>query len=312
MPDSLVLPICVVVPVYNDEPFIAQCLGSVRDQTRPPAEIILVDNASTDGSVAAAEALALPNLRIIRNERNLGASAARKMAVSETAQPYSCFLDSDDFLSKDALQSAFPKVAGDRSTVCLFRLVRTSRDGTEFVAETKSPAGELTGTEALERTIPHWLVHSLGVYPRDLVHRCQAQLTLHGYSDDELLSRLCLSEAGKVTGCGGVYYYRANPKAYTFERVSGQIRTHIRTAALGRERLGASHPNVRAARNQISRNLAGLVARVVRGQGSARIVADLQRQASSLGIRRGPRDLPYFAMDAAVSAFAALPLKGRS
>ena len=300
MPERL--PISVVVPVYNDERYIAECLTSLRDQSCAPAEIILVDNASTDGSVSVAEALTLPNLRLIRNPKNLGATAARNIALEVAGEPFAIFLDSDDFLGKDALELAYSAITDSQCDICLLQLVKTGPDGIQILFKTDAPREPITGLDALEMTMPTWRLHTLGLYRREVIDRARAQFSNHGYSDDEFFSRLLFAEANCVTGCDGVYYYRTNPKPYTFARVAGQTETHIRSARLAEERLGTNYAGGAAARNMISRNLIGLAARAARGEGDFGEIARLRSEAGTLRSRRRPWHVQWLLADAAILA----------
>jgi glycosyltransferase involved in cell wall biosynthesis len=93
------LPISVVIPAYNAEAFLAEALESARTQTRPAAEIIVVDNGSTDASSAIAQNAAA---RVIRLERP-GVSAARNAGIRAASQPWIAFLDADDVWDPDKL-----------------------------------------------------------------------------------------------------------------------------------------------------------------------------------------------------------------
>ena len=307
MPERL--PISVIVPVFNDERFIGECLNSLRKQTIEPAEIILVDNASTDGSVRVAESLGLANLHIIRNSENLGATAARNVALDATAQPYAIFVDSDDFLSSDALESGYRALADGQCDICLLQLAKTAPDGVQILFETPAPVAPITGREALAMTMPTWRLHTLGLYRREAIDRARAHFSYHGFSDDEFFSRLLFAEARCVTGSSGTYYYRTNPKPYTFARVLGQTETHIRSARLAEERLGKSYRGGSAARNMISRNLIGLVARAARGEGDFREIARLRSEARKLKSRRKPWHAHWVLADAAT--FVAVHLAPR-
>ncbi len=300
------LPIAVIVPVYNDERYLGDCLASLRDQSRPPAEIILVDNGSTDRSVEIAEAFGLSNLRIIRNHENIGATAARNLALDATAQPFATFVDSDDFLSDEALELAHQAFADSQCDISLFRVAKTAPDGAKILFEIETPKKPLTGLEALAMTLPTWRLQTLGIYRRTVLDKARAKFSYHGFSDDEFFARLFLAEATRVTGSAGTYFYRTNPKRYSFAKVAGQTRTNIRSARLAEERLGTDYAGGGAARNMISRNLAGLAARAVRGEGSFREVAALAAEARALRSKRLLRDSHWRLFDAAVSAVAHL------
>jgi glycosyltransferase involved in cell wall biosynthesis len=299
MPDRH-LPITVIVPVYNDERYLGHALASLKAQTRPPAEILLVDNASTDRSVEVAESQRLPNLRIIRNAENLGATRARNIALDQMSQPLAMFLDSDDFLSPEALEAGYEQLTSTGAEISLFRMARTDLFGDVILFRLEPPAAPISGTDALRLTVPEWRIDARGVYSRDLLDRARTKFTPHGFSDDELLARLSLAEAATVAGNHGTYHYRDNRKIYTFAKVVGQTLTNIHSTALARDLLGASDPGARGMRNTVVRNLAGLLARAARGEGDPSHVAELHRQLQALRIGWTAGDLRFRLMNQAV------------
>ena len=94
------VPVTVVIPVYNGERFIGEALDSVRAQTMPPAEILVVDDGSTDRSGAIAEAWGATVL----HQLNQGNSAARNAAIRASSQPWIAFLDADDVWEPQKLE----------------------------------------------------------------------------------------------------------------------------------------------------------------------------------------------------------------
>lgn len=91
--------VSVIVPVYNVERYIDECLHSIRAQTYPHLEILLVEDCSSDGSLQALQPhLADPRVRLIRHERNGGLSAARNTGIEAASGEYVMFVDSDDLV----------------------------------------------------------------------------------------------------------------------------------------------------------------------------------------------------------------------
>lgn len=98
-PESLSHPrVSVVVPVYDVEDYLEQCLTSVLDQTHENLDVILVDDGSTDGSGALCDAFVQrdPRVRVVHQE-NRGLSAARNTGLSMADGNLVTFLDSDDW-----------------------------------------------------------------------------------------------------------------------------------------------------------------------------------------------------------------------
>ena len=97
--------VSVIVPVYNVEDYLEQCLESVISQTFGNIEIICVDDGSTDRSGEILEKFAEADSRIIViHKKNGGLSSARNAALSRVKGKYICFVDSDDWLESNAVK----------------------------------------------------------------------------------------------------------------------------------------------------------------------------------------------------------------
>jgi len=88
--------VSVVIPVFNRPASVRRAIESVLAQTCQDFEIVVVDDGSTDTTVAAVAALADPRITVIRHQRNRGGSAARNTGIAAGSAPYVAFLDSDD------------------------------------------------------------------------------------------------------------------------------------------------------------------------------------------------------------------------
>jgi len=100
--------ISVIIPVYNGERYIKQCLDSLINQTFQDFEIICVNDGSTDKSLAILEQYAQKDSRIkIINQKNTGVSPARNRAMPEAKGEYLSFLDCDDFFEPDMFERLY-------------------------------------------------------------------------------------------------------------------------------------------------------------------------------------------------------------
>lgn len=96
--------ISVIIPVYNVEKYLNRCVDSVLAQDYDNYEIILVDDGSTDSSGMICDELADANEKIrVIHQKNAGLSAARNTGIENAASEKLFFLDSDDYIEKDAL-----------------------------------------------------------------------------------------------------------------------------------------------------------------------------------------------------------------
>ena len=100
--------VSAIIPVYNVEEYLEQCLDSVLNQTLREVEIICINDGSTDSSLELLKKFALKDSRIkIIDKKNEGPSAARNEGIKTAAAPYILFFDADDYLEHNALEEAF-------------------------------------------------------------------------------------------------------------------------------------------------------------------------------------------------------------
>lgn len=97
--------VSVIIPVYNVERYLGECLESVINQTYKELQIIVVDDGSTDSSAKICDEYARreKNIYVIHKE-NCGVSAARNLGMRFATGKYVYFLDSDDYISLDAIE----------------------------------------------------------------------------------------------------------------------------------------------------------------------------------------------------------------
>ena len=94
----------VIVPVFNAELYLSECVDSILAQTYADLELILVDDGSTDGCPALCDGYAVQDPRVtVIHQRNAGVVTARKVGLDRAGGEYICFVDSDDTIAPDLL-----------------------------------------------------------------------------------------------------------------------------------------------------------------------------------------------------------------
>ena len=96
--------VSVILPVYNSEKHVSEAIQSVLNQSHLNLELIIVDDASTDGSLSRIREFDDPRINCIAHEKNLGAGKARNTAIELARGRYIAFIDADDIWLKDKLQ----------------------------------------------------------------------------------------------------------------------------------------------------------------------------------------------------------------
>jgi len=142
--------ISVIVPVYNVEKYLPQCVESIQNQDHRNLEILLIDDGSTDSSGAICDRYAAGDARIrVIHQKNGGAAAAKNAGLRVASGTYLSFVDSDDFLEPnvygymlkvltgaqaDAAQFAFRNVYQDRTEDQVVHMGRSVTDAKAYLA----------------------------------------------------------------------------------------------------------------------------------------------------------------------------------
>ena len=106
--------VAVVVPAFNAADYLGEALDSIAAQTRPPVEVVVIDDGSTDGTPAIAEDR---GVRCITQE-NAGPAAARNRGIKETGAPLIAFLDADDRFVPEKLDRQVAELHSTDAVAC--------------------------------------------------------------------------------------------------------------------------------------------------------------------------------------------------
>ena len=153
--------VSIILPIYNTENYLRECLDSVVAQTLREIEIICVDDGSTDNSPAILDEYArqAPRIHVI-HQPNTGAGAARNRGLAETSGEYLAFLDGDDVFFPEMLERAYDRAYQFQADVVIFQYKwRYEENG--LINESKSfgcrtellPEADVFSRKILPRTI---------------------------------------------------------------------------------------------------------------------------------------------------------------
>ena len=100
--------VSVIIPVFNVEEYLEECINSILRQTLTDIEIICINDGSTDSSPDILKKYAEQDRRItVYSQDNCGLSAARNLGMRAARGRYTYFIDSDDWLERDALRDLY-------------------------------------------------------------------------------------------------------------------------------------------------------------------------------------------------------------
>ncbi|HZP61627.1 MAG TPA: glycosyltransferase family A protein, partial [Opitutaceae bacterium] len=204
--------VSILIPCHNAAPWLAQTLDSALAQTWPHREIIMVDDGSTDGSLAIAQRYETRGVRVL-TQPNRGAAAARNRALIEARGDFLQFLDADDLISPDKITAQVALLANcpplTLATCAWGRFTddpAAARFVDHIVFRDFTPLDFLI-LAARTGAMMHpsaWLV------PRPAAERAgpwDESLTLN--DDGEYFCRVILASAGIAFSSGGRSYYRS-------------------------------------------------------------------------------------------------------
>ncbi|MDR1571202.1 MAG: glycosyltransferase [Clostridiales Family XIII bacterium] len=133
MPDAQKPFISVIIPVYNIEDYIAECVDSILCQEYDDFEIVLVDDGSTDGSGAICDAYSAAHANIVTiHKDNGGLSDARNAGISKARGSHVMFVDGDDFVEKGSFAHIVDAWKEDVSADVIFFEIKKAYPGGGF------------------------------------------------------------------------------------------------------------------------------------------------------------------------------------
>lgn len=113
----------IIIPVYNVEKYLSDCLESVINQSYEDIEVICINDGSTDNSLAILQEYEKQDKRIrVISQANKGLSAARNVGIENANGEYICFLDSDDMLEDGALQTIVQNLDSQNIEILYFNI----------------------------------------------------------------------------------------------------------------------------------------------------------------------------------------------
>ena len=141
--------ISVIVPVYNVEKYLAECVDSILAQTYHDLEVLLIDDGSTDGSGAICDEYARKDARVrVIHKENGGLASARNVGFAEFRGDFLACVDSDDSIAPHTLETQLNAMEADHADMVISGIRRYC--GEKTLAVISPPRRVVTAKEALE------------------------------------------------------------------------------------------------------------------------------------------------------------------
>jgi len=208
--------ISIIIPVYNVEKYLRQCLDSVVNQTMQEIQIICVNDGSTDGSLAILrEYEARDSRMMVLDKPNGGQSSARNAAYPHVKGKYTCFVDSDDWIELDLCEKTYRKAEGTGAEITVFFYQREGgMNDTEARNYVRSiPAHDIT---TVQNKAPLFEYNSVcyKLWRSDLILNNRLFFPEGLYFEDQMVCWQGVTLAKRISVVPEqLYHYRCNPNS---------------------------------------------------------------------------------------------------
>ena len=205
--------ISIIVPLYNVEEYLEECLESIRNQTYTDIEVILENDGSTDGSKQICERFCQVDSRFrLINQENQGQSVARNRGFKESIGQYIMFVDSDDVINTNVLEVLLPYMKPD---VDIVECGMTRDKESFFLNKIPTTVFEGNSKEAILNCIAFRTVKFCAftkLYRREIVEKIPF---LEGYIYEDVFTGInYLNHIRKIIVIDYIgYYYRVRPNS---------------------------------------------------------------------------------------------------
>jgi glycosyltransferase involved in cell wall biosynthesis len=215
--------ISVIVPVYNTQEYLLQCLQSLVAQTYVDLEIILINDGSDDDSGRLCDEAAAKDPRIqVIHQQNQGLSAARNVGLEHSRGDYVTFVDSDDWLDNQCLAVLAESLVKAEADVAICRLARVAGEN-EPAPDTDEwiqSFAKIEGLLFMDRNLSGLIAVSCGkLYKRDLF--TAVRFPERRFHEDEFTTyRLLFATERMVIINRMLYYHRTRAESITQSELS--------------------------------------------------------------------------------------------
>jgi len=201
--------ISIIVPIYNVEEYLEECLNSIINQSLGlnNIEVILINDGSSDNSKKVLENYALKHKDfVVVNRENKGVSVTRNEGVELATGEYIMFLDSDDYLNKDALKEMYEVAKKEDSDVLIGRMKAFDSNGFYSYYSDKIITEKKTFSLKENKKILKVISVCCKLYKRSFVKKVQFVPNIR--HEDNYFTMSIYTKAKRITTIPKYYYYR--------------------------------------------------------------------------------------------------------
>ncbi|PKM96274.1 MAG: hypothetical protein CVU84_00740 [Firmicutes bacterium HGW-Firmicutes-1] len=226
--------ITVIIPIYNVEKYLSRCLDSVCNQSLSDLEIILINDGSTDNSLKIIDEYKIKDKRIIGlNQKNQGQAAARNAGIKLARGKYISFVDSDDWIAPDMLETLYNHAASEGSDIVMCSIMKaysldkivSNVSGSEFIVK-------ITSDNISEESYKYFFEYEGAslcnkLFKSEMILNYDCNSVRLPLGEDMILNLKLLTFMPKISFINeSLYYYFANESSITHKYSESQISTY--------------------------------------------------------------------------------------
>lgn len=152
----------IIVPVYNVERYLNECINSLKAQTYKDFEVILVDDGSTDNSGLVCDKVASENAKFkVIHKKNGGLISARRSGLKKVCGEYILFCDSDDLLRENALEVLYGIINSSHADVVSFNATVFNEYGEKIFSEPVFDDGIIDKSMYIDKIFDSYALNSM-------------------------------------------------------------------------------------------------------------------------------------------------------
>lgn len=204
--------VSVIIPVYNPGERLSRCIDSLCSQTLKDIEIIFIDDLGTDGSMELISRAAQKDtrIRILTNEKNSGAGFSRNKGIENARGEYLSFVDPDDYVSKNFLESLYKTAAAKDLDIAKGRRAKQYEDGsvTGPISELNDEIKRGMSRDGLPLYLLFTYEHTTALFRRKMAIESGVRYGLSRKAQDQtFLLNACLAAKTIDFTDDAIYYY---------------------------------------------------------------------------------------------------------
>lgn len=243
----------VIIPIYNVENYLEECVMSIVNQNRDDVEIILVNDGSTDNSLKICNKLKenFKNIVIINKKENVGIMDSWIKGVKNSTGDYICFVDSDDKICENYFEIIDRVTKMDENDIVLFNHIKFYKNHKENIKINTLPYGKIESNKldeikndicSFNSNFTYTFYRWDKVIKAEIIKKSILEISFNStYCEDHIISALNLLNAESLYYIDeNIYCYRARKSSIT-HKVNSNVFKDITNIENEMKKIGKNH-----------------------------------------------------------------------